>query len=282
MGLFSRRPVAAGSFRVTGVAPIPGRGQVVVNDVPQTRVHVSGLLEVEGRPPQAASCEAHFAMGSIPAEGQVVPAEVLKWDPLRLRVQWQPGRDEQRLEALRNDASAEVLQQLVTTGHAEHQAGDVDALGVALTDPARADLIAAQLAATLGTPVSVDIDEGGVKRRVTVGGGGHLSSAEAAELQRSGTAATATITGATQVPMPGAMLPNPEASLWDLDLEVRRTDGTTYAARTRVGFVSEARRHAVGMPGLVIPVRIDPAAESRVAFDSTTYDREHPDAPPRV
>jgi hypothetical protein len=55
------------------------------------------------------------------------------------------------------------------------------------------------------------------------GGGAYLSSAEAAELLRTGTPATATITGATRVDLPGAMLPGTEASLLDLEVVVRHS-----------------------------------------------------------
>lgn len=120
-----------------------------------------------------------------------------------------------------------------------------------------------------------------MKKTMVVGGGGHLSSAEAAELQRTGTAATALVRGAERVSVPQAMLPTADSSLWDLDLTVNRADGSTYEAHTRVGFHSEARRALLGVPGLTIPVRIDQADDARVAVDSATFDAEHPGAAPR-
>ena len=74
-------------------------------------------------------------------------------------------------------------------------------------------------------------------------------------------------------------MPGPEASLWDLDLEVHRSEGTGYAAATRVGFRTEARRGVLGEPGLTIPVRIDSQDDARVAVDGATFDAEHPGAP---
>lgn len=120
-----------------------------------------------------------------------------------------------------------------------------------------------------------------MKKHLTTGGGGHLSSAEAAELQRTGTAATATVRTATRVDVPQAMLPGPDASLWDLELVVTCQDGSSYDAQTRVGFRTDARRQVLGVPGLSIPVRIDPDDDSRVAVDSATYDTENPGSPTR-
>lgn len=235
MGWFSRKPIATGTFRVTGAAQV----------------------------------------------GAVVPAEITSRSPLKVRVDWTTPRVQQQITALRDDSEAEVIQQLMTTGRAEHTAGDADAVGIALSDPSASDTIAHQLAAALGTPITVDVNEGGVNKHITVGGGDHLSSADAAELQRTGIAATATVRGATRVEIPQAMLPSPEASLWDLDLAVSRADGTTYDAQTRIAFRTEARRQVLGVPGLRIPVRIDPDDYARVAVDSTTYDAQHPGAPAR-
>jgi hypothetical protein len=281
VGLFSRKPIASGTFRVTGVTRVDGAGQLVLNGMPQLRLHVSGIVEADGMTPTAFSVEQHFGMDDAPAVGAVVPADILKPDPLKLVVHWALPAVQQHVTALRNDADAEVIQQLLTTGRADHAPGEADPVGIALTDPAASTTIADQLAAAMGTPISMDVDENGVKKRITVGGGGHLSSAEAAELQRTGTPATATVVSATQVDIPAAMMP-PGASLWDLDLTVTRADGSTYAAQTRVAFRSEARREALGMPGLIIPVRVDPADDSRVAVDSATYDAQHPGAPART
>jgi hypothetical protein len=281
MGWFSRKPVTTGTFRVTGATRLDGIGQMVLGGVPQVKVHVSGIVEAEGMAPQAFALEQHFDMNASPVVGAVLPADITSRDPLKVRVHWTTPALDQHVTALRNDSDAQVIQQLMTTGRATHTAGDTDPLGLALSDPAASDTIANQLASALGTPITVDVDEGGVKRHLTVGGGGHLSSAEAAALERTGTAATATVRGATRVPIPQAMLPGPDASLWDLDLTVVRADGTSYDAQTRVGFRSEARRLVLGLPGLRIPVRIDPADDTRVALDSTTYDSAHPDAPPR-
>lgn len=279
--MWEGEPVATGTFRVTGVTQPDGGGRLVLNGMPHSRMHVSGIVEADGMPPQAVSVDQRFALDSVPQPGAVLPVDITSRHPLRVRVQWDTSQVQQRTAALRNDADAEVVQQLMTTGRAEHTPGDADAVGIALTDPSASDTVADQLAAALGTPITVDVNEGGVNRRITVGGGGHLSSADAAELQRSGIPATATVRGATRVQVPQAMLPGPEASLWDLDLTVDRADGSSYDAQTRVGFRTEARRHVLGVPGLRIPVRVDPADDARVAVDSTTYDAQHPEAPAR-
>jgi hypothetical protein len=281
MPWFSRKPVAVGTFRITGVTPADSAAQVVLNGMPQQLVHVSGIVQIDGSAPESLGIDQRFGMDALPRVGAVLTADVLTRDPLKVRVHWDAARDAQQVSATRNDAEAAVIQQLMTTGRADHAPGVADPVGLALTDPGASGTIAEQLAAALGTPLTMDVDEGGVKKRITVGGGGHLSSADAAQLEQSGTKATATITGATRVEVPPAMMPSLEASLWDLDLTVTRADGTSYEAKTRIGYRSEARRQVLGLPGTQIPVRIDPADDSRVALDSTTYDAEHPDAPPR-
>jgi hypothetical protein len=281
MRWFGKKPVATGTFRVVGVTRADHVGQLVLNGMPQTSLHVSGIVQADGVAAEAFSIEQHFGMDSVPQVGQVVPAEITSRDPLKIRVQWNTPQIQEQTAALRNDADADVIAQLMTTGRANHAPGVADSVGVALSDPAASDTIANQLAATMATPITVDVDEGGVKKHLTIGGGGHLSSAEAAELQQSGIAATAIVRDAKRVEIPQAMLPGPDASLWDLDLTVTRTDGSSYDAHTRVGFRSEARRRVLGAPGLTIPVRIDAADDTRVAVDSTTYDTEHPGAPAR-
>jgi hypothetical protein len=101
--------------------------------------------------------------------------------------------------------------------------------------------IADQRAAALGTPITVDIDENGVKKHRTVGRGGHLSSAEAAEMLRACTPATATATvrDAAHVDVPQATLPASDASLWDLGLTAPTPNELAHwniesAAETRV------------------------------------------------
>jgi hypothetical protein len=101
---------------------------------------------------------------------------------------------------------------------------------------------------------------------------GHLSAAEAASLAGSGERATAVLTGISDVAVPQAALPGPTASLCDLTLQVRRADGRSYTARTRLGFRDAQRRAAIGVIGAVLPVRVDPRDDSRVAVDVAAFD----------
>jgi hypothetical protein len=227
MGLFSRKPIESGTFRVTGATRADGVGRLVLNGMPQQRMHISGIVEAKDLTPTAFSVEQLFGIDSAPQVGAVLPVDITKLNPLKVRVHWTTPAVDQKIASLRDDADASVIQQLMTTGTANHAAGDSDALGIAFTDPTAPGTIADQLAAAMGTPITVDIDENGVKKRITVGGGGHLSTAEAAQLLKTGTAATATVRGATRVAVPQAMMPNADASLWDLDLSVTRADGTT-------------------------------------------------------
>lgn len=279
MGLFRRAPLGHARFRITAVTPVDTTGRLVLNGMPQQRVHVSGLIERDGSPPQAAAYDVRIGIDRTLTVGQVLAADIRRESPLKVTVQWDPPRAQRQVDEIRGDAITQVIADLAATGATTHVAGETDATGIALSAPGAPADIAQQLAASLGTPVSIDIDEDGVKRHVTAGGGGHLSSAEAAALLQTGTPATATIASARRVPVLQAMLPGPDASLWDLDLDVQRGDGTVYRASTRVGFRSAARRGVLGEVGLRIPVRIDPADDTRVAVDGARFDADHPDAP---
>lgn len=263
-----------------GVTRLDTAGTFIVNGMPQQRLHVSGLVQVDGKPAEAAAVDVRLGIDQTPLSGEVLPVEVLGTDPLKIRVQWTQPRVQQQVEAAERDAQAQVVADLAAGARPQHLAGEADPLGVALSAPDAVGTIVDQLAATLGTPISLDIDRGGVKQHATANRSSHLSNAEAAQLLRTGTPATATISAATRVPVQQMMLPGPDASLWDLELEVHRADSTSYAATTRVGFRSEARRQVLGLPGLTVPVRTDPDDDSRVAVDGTTYDAQHPDAPP--
>ena len=105
---------------------------------------------------------------------------------------------------------------------------------------------------------------------------GHLFAGEAERLCAYGEPATAILTAITDVPVPQAALPGPAASLCDLTLEVTRANGTTYGARTRLGFRDAQRRAAFTASGLTLPVRIDPADHARVAVDVNAFDAQHP------
>ena len=111
---------------------------------------------------------------------------------------------------------------------------------------------------------------------VTDPAAGHRPAEEAASLAAAGEPATAVLTGIADVPVPQAALPGPTASLCDLTLQVRRSDGRSYAARTRLGFPDAERRAAVAVIGCELPVRVDTRDETRVAVDDAAFDAQHP------
>jgi hypothetical protein len=193
VSLFRRRPVATGGFRITGVTRREGVGTLIVAGVPQQKLHVTGLVEIAGQPPEAAAVDVHLGMDEVPAVGSVLPLDVLKREPLRIRVTWSGSAGQQQVHVDQQDATAQVVADLAAGGRPEHSPGGTDPLGIAFTAPDAADIVAEQLATTLDTPISVDATVDGVHRHLTANRSGHLSSADAAELLRTGTAATATI-----------------------------------------------------------------------------------------
>jgi hypothetical protein len=99
---------------------------------------------------------------------------------------------------------------------------------------------------------------------------------QARRLWKIGEPATAVLTGVTELPVAQFPAPGPTGSYCDLSLEVTRSDGRTYNARTRVGFRSAERRAAVTAPGVVLAVRIDPADQARVVIDIDPFSARHP------
>jgi hypothetical protein len=64
-----------------------------------------------------------------------------------------------------------------------------------------------------------------------------------------------------QTPMP------PGTSQADLTLDVRRPDGSTYPATTRIAFRNPARRAAIATVGTTLPLLIDPNDPGRLTID---------------
>ncbi len=76
--------------------------------------------------------------------------------------------------------------------------------------------------------------------------------------------------------VPLAALPGPTASLCDLTLQVRRSDGRSYTARTRLGFRDAQRRAAIAIIGVVLPVRVDARDDTQVTVDVAEFDARPP------
>jgi hypothetical protein len=64
-----------------------------------------------------------------------------------------------------------------------------------------------------------------------------------------------------QMPMP------PGTSQADLTLDVRRPDGSTYPATTRIAFRNPARRAAIATVGTTLPLLVDPNDPGRLSID---------------
>jgi hypothetical protein len=81
----------------------------------------------------------------------------------------------------------------------------------------------------------------------------------------SGTSATGVVRAvhdvASAMPLPAGM------SQADLTLDVMRSDGSTYAATTRIGFRSPERRAAIATVGTRLPLLVDPNDPGRITVD---------------
>ncbi|WP_147455924.1 hypothetical protein [Nocardioides mangrovicus] len=99
----------------------------------------------------------------------------------------------------------------------------------------------------------------------------HLGDVAGAVSPAVGRAAHSTLMGVTDVPAPAYALPGPTASLTDLTLQLRRADGSTYTAQTRMGFRSAQRRAELAVIGSTIPVLVDPEDEQHVSIDISAW-----------
>ncbi|HEX3790592.1 MAG TPA: hypothetical protein VHW44_22195 [Pseudonocardiaceae bacterium] len=98
-------------------------------------------------------------------------------------------------------------------------------------------------------------------------GNTQVTADEADRFAVTGVAATAVITGIDYLTVPAKALPNPEATLANVAVRVRRPDGTEYRTTARLGFRNARRRAQFGHVGAEVPIRIDPADPRRVCLD---------------
>ncbi len=263
-----RDPVR-GEFKVTG-------RYFAHPDSNSFREVLTGVVTGPGIPPTAGEHLNDTAGRWVGHD--VLPVMVDRSDPARFVILWdEVPKPDFRADARREAArAAEQVQSSAPAAAAVQAAGPVpDATRVPDWVPEMLSSLSGQMppAAAAGQPVIIDAGT-----EITDLTAGHLSAADAERLSALGEPATAVLTAITEVPVPQAALPGPTASLCDLNLEVTRSDGQTYPARTRLGFRDAQRRTAITAPGIVLPVRIDPADPARVALDDIrAFDARHPD-----
>jgi hypothetical protein len=237
-----RNPVE-GAFSVTGTL-------VTAGEDGGRHVRYSGVLTGPGIAAAAVQVSRVFRAGAnFPAEGDTLPATIDRARPSRFVIAW-PAQEDRALKALLDKAHAEQVAAAVRLG--------LDPSVVpARTGPAPGlrELANEELERRYGRHPLPDRN-----RQVTV--------AEAERLRITGERATATITGIDYLEVPARALPNPEATLANVALRVRRPDGTEYATTARFGFRSAARRAQIGFTGAQVPVRIDPDEPARVCLDA--------------
>jgi hypothetical protein len=239
-----REPVA-GTFTVTGVVAL-GRHP------DDFRAQVSGVLSAPGVPATAVTTEIRGLQwrDQLPSAGESHPALMDRQRPSRFQIEW-PARLDPATREMQDSAYARQVAAAMRLGL------DASVVPPASPPPNRMrGMVREMLQERVGNGPLPD-------------GSAPISADEAAELKKSGEAATATVTGIDYLDIPAAALPSPEASIANVALEIRRADGSAYRALARFGFRTAARRAQVGFVGATVPVRIDPADPSRVALDTT-------------
>ncbi len=276
----SMKDPVRGEFRKTGqYFPHPGR-------VPM-QVMLTGVVTGPGIPPTPAEHLRNDLSGRE-FERQVLPALIDRADPTRMVILWDEiPKPDPRQQALQEAAHA--AEQMSNTGQpAPDSARPVPKVYVydsASSQPSPdwardmiADLSArgvldmdSQPSPSPYGPITVQTPDEVVDLTA-----GHLSAADAARLACTGEQATAVLVAINDVAVPRAALPSPTASLCDLTLHITPAGGSSYIARTRVGFRDASRRATVAVIGAVLPVRIDPADPARVAIDVAAFDAQNP------
>jgi hypothetical protein len=284
----SRRAIkdpVRGEFRPSG-SYFPQPGRVPVQEMLIGVVTAPGIEPTAG---EALNDRQHPHDVSAFRES-ALPALVDRADPARFVVLWQEaGVPDDQAEARSQPQQAAAREEAEGSGGAatppapapEVHAGDDTSDGPApdwakqLADEMRSNGISGMgevLARALsGYPFTIDGPP-----PVTDPTAGHPPAEEAARLDAAGEPATAVLTGIADAPVPQAGLPGPTASLCDLTLQVRRSDGRSYSARTRLEFPDAERRAAVAVIGRELPVRVDTHDDSRVAVDIAALDAQHP------
>ncbi|GAA5198274.1 hypothetical protein GCM10023322_71270 [Rugosimonospora acidiphila] len=237
-----RDPVE-GTFSVTDTT-------VTVDNDGARHVRYSGVLSGDGIPAAAVQVSRTFRPGvDSPSEGDKLLATIDRARPSRYVIAW-PAQEDRAIKAIRDKMHAEQVAAAVRLGLAP-------SMVPAQTGPAPSfrDLANEELERRYG-------------RHPLPDGNRPVTLAEAEQLRVTGQRATATITGIDYLSVPAKALPNPEATLANVALRVRRPDGTEYATTARFGFRSAVRRTQIGFAGAQVPVRIDPNDPARVCLDA--------------
>ena len=244
LGIRALKDPVEGSFTVTGTAVTGGEDG-------SWHVRLSGVLRAPGVPGTAGQVSRTFRVGEKPpVQGDQLPATI---DPARqdhFEIAW-PPRESPSAKALRDRAHAERVAAAVRLG----------------LDPSVVPV------PTGPTPGLRELANLAVERRFArdplPDGNRPVTVEEADRFAETGEATTATITGIDLLTVPAKVLPNPEATLANVAVRVRRPDGSEYTTTGRFGFSTAARRRQIGYVGAQIPVRVDPADPRRVCLDRT-------------
>ena len=215
----------------------------------QYRLRISGVVSGPGVPPTAVQDDyATREVGSRPVGGQEFPARIDRARPTKFLVDWPRILDPRTVQAWGKEQAARTAKAM--------------RLGI---DPATLPPLPAP--STRMRDMYREMRDERIGNAPLLDGRRQVTSAEADELCVSGTPATATITGIDYLDVDARLLPDPEVSIADVALTVRRVDGTSYSTLSRFGFKNAIRRAQIGFVGAEVPVRIDPADEARVVLD---------------
>ncbi|MBV9380111.1 MAG: hypothetical protein JOY82_11290 [Streptosporangiaceae bacterium] len=237
------RDSVRGTLRITSASYPPAANAVYSN------YRLEGVVTAPGLPPTAVTHRGMARLSKWPRPGEELPVTVDRADPARLRIEW----DEVQDAADRGREQAEELAQRMRGGRMP--ATGSPGAGDGYTDPGGW--------APGGAGLGVFGDPG---RPVPGRPGGGTTPEQAQALAGQGELASAVVIAAHEVSVPPEM--SPPGGLVDVTFEVTCRDGRTYTTRSRMGFSSEERRAMVATVGARVPVRVDPADQSRIAVDT--------------
>lgn len=239
-----------------------------------TDTRLTGVIVADGVPPTPVEAKAdHHGKWAGRDE---LPVTVDRADPHNFRIEWD--------QVITTDWQATARQRALD--EATRMAGGVPAMGVPIgTPPTPAtqppgvaglggDITASiqQALRSVGMDPSI-LSSSNTTVHVGMGFDAPPQAIFAQQFARQAGAsvpATGVVRAVHDVAPPGALPAG--MSQADLTIDVRRPDGTTYPATTRIGFGTPARRAAIATVGTTLPLLVNPNDPGRIVIDLSRID----------
>jgi hypothetical protein len=262
---------------------VPGSYQLTscsagVSGAAYSNCHMEGVVTGPGVGPVAVDHYCTAPTSKWPSPGRTLPVTVDRADPTRMRVRWDDMPSNRDLGREQARQAAEHLARQIAQGTGQQPGNPFGAVPLQVQPVIDAISQAARRAGMNVTFDQSSIVLGDPGRAAPGAPGGGLTPQEAAAAVAGNGAAvglqpaTARVLAVHEVPVPAGLPGGPPAGLFDLTLDVTTATGLSYSTRTRIGFLTPARRDSVAVVGAVLPAFADPVNRDRIAIDTSKLD----------